>query len=140
MITTAGVVTEFPIPTAGSFPSGITAGPDGNLWFTENGVFANKIARITTDGHITEFPVPTALSRPFGITTGPDGALWFTEHTGDKIGRLQLLAGTPGAANCSGKSVSALAHEFGGLAHAADALGFASVSALQDKINTFCSG
>ena len=34
-ITTAGVVTEFPIPTANSYPSGIAAGPDGNLWFTE---------------------------------------------------------------------------------------------------------
>ena len=34
-ITTAGVITEFPIPTAGSGPAGIAAGPDGNLWFTE---------------------------------------------------------------------------------------------------------
>ena len=34
-ITTAGVVTEFPIPTAQSLPVGIAAGPDGNLWFTE---------------------------------------------------------------------------------------------------------
>ena len=28
-------ISEFPIPTAKSSPSGITAGPDGNLWFTE---------------------------------------------------------------------------------------------------------
>jgi virginiamycin B lyase len=34
-ITTAGVFTEYPIPTANSVPVGITAGPDGNLWFTE---------------------------------------------------------------------------------------------------------
>ena len=34
-ITTAGVITEFPIPTANSDPYGIAAGPDGNLWFTE---------------------------------------------------------------------------------------------------------
>src|SRR5215203_2454606 len=33
-ITTAGVITEFPLPTAGS-PRGITTGPDGALWFTE---------------------------------------------------------------------------------------------------------
>jgi streptogramin lyase len=38
-------VTEFPLPTANSIPAGITAGPDGNLWFTEfNG---NQIGRIT---------------------------------------------------------------------------------------------
>ena len=35
-ITTAGVVTQFPLP-AGNTPTSITAGPDGNLWFTEAG-------------------------------------------------------------------------------------------------------
>jgi hypothetical protein len=50
------------------------------------------------------------------------------------------LAGKPGSANCLGNSVSALAQEFGGLAHAADTLGFASVKALQDTIKTFCDG
>ena len=37
-ITTAGAITgadEFVIPTPNSFPLDITAGPDGNLWFTE---------------------------------------------------------------------------------------------------------
>src|SRR5258708_20719346 len=29
----AGTITEFPIPTRGT-PFDITAGPDGNLWFT----------------------------------------------------------------------------------------------------------
>lgn len=28
-------ITEYPIPTAGSMPQGITRGPDGALWFTE---------------------------------------------------------------------------------------------------------
>ena len=35
-ITTAGAVTEFPIPTAGSQPSAMTVGPDGALWFIED--------------------------------------------------------------------------------------------------------
>ena len=51
-----------------------------------------------------------------------------------------ILAGKPGSPNCHGNSVSALAQKFGGLAHAADTLGFASVSALQDTINRFCGG
>src|SRR3954468_11372646 len=38
-ITTAGVVTEYPLPDdqfkGGSQPNGIIVGPDGNLWFTE---------------------------------------------------------------------------------------------------------
>lgn len=39
--------TEFTVPTASSAPQGIGAGPDGNLWFTESAVSANKIGRIT---------------------------------------------------------------------------------------------
>ena len=42
---TTHAVTEFPVPTAGSSPFGITTGPDGNLWFTENS--ANQIGRLT---------------------------------------------------------------------------------------------
>ena len=68
-------------PTPGAGPAGITAGPDGALWFTEIG--ANKIGRITTLGVVTnEFTVPTANSDPVFISVGPDGALWFTEQTG----------------------------------------------------------
>jgi len=44
--TTGGTITEFPIPTAKSGPNGITAGPDGNLWFTEEA--GNKIGQITS--------------------------------------------------------------------------------------------
>jgi virginiamycin B lyase len=84
---TAGTITEFPIPTISSFPTGITAGPDGNLWFTE--FHGNEIGRITTAGVVTgEFLIPTRLSDPEGITAGPDGNLWFTESSGDKIGRI----------------------------------------------------
>ena len=83
----SGKIREFPLPTAGSGPEGITAGPDGNLWFAE--LLGNKIGRITTAGAITEFTVPTASSEPLGITAGPDGNLWFTEIGGNKIGQLR---------------------------------------------------
>jgi streptogramin lyase len=78
--------TEYPIPTADSGPRGITAGPDGNLWFTE--AVGNKIGRITTDGMITEFSGTPALDQPFSITAGPDGNLWFTDVDANKIGRI----------------------------------------------------
>src|ERR1700730_2867726 len=65
------VITEFSIPTAGSSPVGIAAGPDGNLWFTE--FSGNKIGRITTAGVVTEFSIPTSASGPRGIAAGPDG-------------------------------------------------------------------
>ena len=81
----------FPVPTSGSRPYTITAGPDGNLWFTESN--GNKIGRITPDGDITEFPVPTSGSGPYGIATGADGNIWFTERFADAIGRLDPETG-----------------------------------------------
>jgi virginiamycin B lyase len=64
-------------------PWGITTGPDGALWFTEEQ--GNKIGRITTTGTTTEYPMPMAGTYPTAITAGPDGALWFTV-AGDGIG------------------------------------------------------
>ena len=84
--------TEYPVPTTGSSPWDIAAGPDGALWFTEGD--GNKIGRITTSGGFTEYPVPTAGSAPYGIAAGRDGALWFTELGGNKIGRITLTTTT----------------------------------------------
>jgi hypothetical protein len=47
-------------------------------------------------------------------------------------------AGTPGQANCHGRTVSALARQFGGVDAAASALGFSSVASLQDVLREFC--
>ena len=83
---TTHAITEFPIPTAHSFPQGITTGPDGNLWFTET--YANQIGMINPTTHaITEFPIPRP-AWPFGITAGPDGNLWFTESSANQIGMI----------------------------------------------------
>jgi Beta-propeller repeat len=72
---------------ASSFASGITAGPDGNLWFTEP--HGNRIGRITPAGEVTEYSDGiSANSHPVGITAGPDGNLWFTEPNGNRIGRI----------------------------------------------------
>ena len=47
-------------------------------------------------------------------------------------------AGVPGEPNCHGKSMSALAHQFGSVDAAAAALGFGSVNELQDAFQAFC--
>ena len=74
----------------GSGPSGIAAGPDGNLWFTE---VVGRIARINTSGTTTEFSSGiSAGASPSGITAGPDGNLWFTEANGNRIGRITPTA------------------------------------------------
>ena len=87
----AGIITEFPIPTANSSSFGITAGPDGNLWFTEcvfssSGCTKSQIGHITPTGQFTEFPLPNPNSFSGGITAGPDGNLWFTECVSSSSG------------------------------------------------------
>ena len=83
------VIAQFDTPSANSEPDGITAGPDGNLWFTEQNV--GKIAQInpTTDA-ITEYAIPYSGSTPQAITKGPDGNLWFIDPGTDSIGIATL--------------------------------------------------
>jgi streptogramin lyase len=84
----AGKVTIY-TGTGISSPSGIAAGPDGTLWFTNQG--NNSIGRITTAGSVTNY-TDTIIASPNGIATGPDGALWFTNEGGNmgfgSIGRI----------------------------------------------------
>jgi uncharacterized repeat protein (TIGR01451 family) len=88
---TGAQVTEFSAGiSASAGPAGITTGPDGNLWFTEQS--GNRIGRITPAGVVTEFSAGiSAGAGPLRITAGPDGNLWFTEHSGNRIGRITPL-------------------------------------------------
>ncbi len=96
VLASAQGITEFAVPTPDAKPFRIVAGPDGNLWFTEQSArTGGKIGRITPDGVITEFPLPSGVSG-MGITSGPDGALWFTEYPAAQICRVT----TVGAVTC----------------------------------------
>ena len=89
-VTPSGTFVDFALSTVGAFGlpniANVVAGPDGAMWFTENG--GDKIGRVTLGGGITELAVPTAAASPSNIATGPDGNLWFTETAGNKIGRI----------------------------------------------------
>ena len=80
----AATPTVIEFDSAISSPSDITAGPDGNLWFTGT----NRIGRITPAGTATEFTAGITGNVLSSITTGPDGNLWFTEQGGSRIGRI----------------------------------------------------
>jgi streptogramin lyase len=82
-----GAITEFPVPTANSLPSWITAGPDGNLWFTES--YGDKIGRVTPTGAIVELSLPRSNSGPTGIAAGLNGSVWSTEYTVSRIGAIR---------------------------------------------------
>jgi virginiamycin B lyase len=75
------VFTEYHLPTPPSsqgWPTGITNGPDGALWFTDK--YNDQIGRITTDGSVTMYPALDSQSViDKGIITGPDGAVWFSQ-------------------------------------------------------------
>ena len=110
--------------TVGANPLGVAVTPDGAKVYVAN-AGSNTVSVIdTATNQVVGSPI-TVGAHPFAF--------------GQFIQPL-ILAGKPGSPNCHGKSVSALAQKFGGLAHAADTLGFASVSALQDTINRFCGG
>ena len=72
-ITTAGVITEYPVPDAN--PEGITAGKDGNIWFTATGSYdsttgtsyPNVIGVIT----LSSASIPTQL----GVTPEISGSV-----------------------------------------------------------------
>ena len=86
----AVAVQTFPVPSPASDLQQIVAGPDGALWFTEQG--ANNVGRITTAGQITEYPIPNnasglADSGPTGIVSS-GGGLWFLTDIGESTYRM----------------------------------------------------
>jgi virginiamycin B lyase len=93
-ITPAGVVTEFPVPTANAFDANgphIIGASDGNLWFTEPGSTANKIAKSTTTGTITEFSTlfaPPPPDEPYGLVDRGDGNIWYVANGSSRVGFL----------------------------------------------------
>ena len=77
-----------PIPTPSSSLDGITAGPDGNLWFTEAQSATDRADHTAGVDHRVPAPAQPAAG-PSGIAAGPDGNLWFTEISrGNTIGRI----------------------------------------------------
>ena len=72
-----GQITEFRVGGAAKL-TGITGGPDGNVWFVDG----TAIGRITPAGTINTFSPSTdgsfAINAWNGITLGPDGNLWAT--------------------------------------------------------------
>jgi streptogramin lyase len=99
-ITTAGVVTEFPLS---GVPFGIVTGIDGNVWATQHQPEA--IDRITAAGAVTAFTdgLPgTADLTESDIITGPDGNLWFVDKGTKAIARAAVQlppTATTGAAS-----------------------------------------
>lgn len=86
-MTLDGKFNMFPLPSTQAKLTGIAAGPDGDVWFTEvtytnNNTVANninKVGRMTPSGAFTEFALPTLDKSDIvgSLITGSDGNLWF---------------------------------------------------------------
>jgi streptogramin lyase len=93
----------------------IAAGPDGNLWFTED--TGGRITRMSPAGVVTgRFEVDSAsMSSLRSITTGPDANLWFVQGfpsgSAERIGRIAPTGGvtTFSAGTGPGSSIGSLA-------------------------------
>jgi streptogramin lyase len=81
------VLGEPPVPASWSDPSGITVGPDGNIWYVDTN--ANEIGTISTSGSVSTFPLNVATP-PSAIVSGPNGDLWYAGGAlgGDVIGDI----------------------------------------------------
>lgn len=88
------------------------------------------VATVSADGVVTAVGVGTT-----GILVKYGGKLVVVPVA--VLGERKF-AGTPGSPNCTGKSVSALAQQYGGIDTAAAALGYGSVQGLQDAIKVHC--
>jgi streptogramin lyase len=104
-ISLSGSVTRFDLGSPDNTPGSITAGPDGNLWFTQPSI--DQIGRITPAGQVSVFPVPTAFSEPTVIAPGPNGNLWFTEVKSRQIGEYFLVGTPPVAASATTTTLAA---------------------------------
>ena len=94
-VSTSGVLTNYIITS--TYPKDITAGSDGNLWFTAS----DAIGRITPSGTVTMFTGPD-INGPFAIASGPDGALWFTNYSYPIDAWAANYAGSVGRITTSG--------------------------------------
>lgn len=88
-----GQVSEYELG-AGTRPTALVTGPDGNLWFAGirnvSGGFTDVLGKVTPQGQVSEFELGTH-SANLGlsdIAAGPDGNLWFTEGGRAKVGRI----------------------------------------------------
>lgn len=82
-------------------PSGITTGPDGNLWIS--GGLSGLVARVTPSGTSTMF-AGNGLDETYNLSVGPDGNLW----TGNGITSTVAQITTAGAVTTYNTAPSSL--------------------------------
>lgn len=88
------LITEYPIPFAGSEPRNLRVTSSGKIWFTMYGAGAVGLLQVTPTGDysFTRYDTPTPESRPYDLVV-QDGLVWFTEYAGNNLARLDTTTG-----------------------------------------------
>jgi virginiamycin B lyase len=91
--TTTPSATAVPVGT-GKNLLGVTAGPDGKVYFTEASG-TPRIGRINTDGSNVQFTsqLSGAASDPEGLSVGQDGNIYTAIFNGAQVGQIQIAPG-----------------------------------------------
>ena len=84
-LTLKPLLTPYAMPAPELNADGITAGPDGAVWYTMPAITPSGVS--PRRAKMTQFPIP-ANGGPLDIVTGKDGNLWFTEPGDNSIGRM----------------------------------------------------
>lgn len=88
------------LPPGGTQPTAITAGSDGNLWFTESGNAALGVVTPAGEFVATQFDGDQA-ERPDAITAGPDGQIWWPNDHGHSVSYVDGLNSHSGGGSVS---------------------------------------
>lgn len=105
------------VPTPSAGLAGITAGPDGSVWFAEQ--TTGNIGRVAPGGSISEIALG-ASSRPTGLAIGPDANVWVTLQGTNSVAKV-VTTGSPTTAS---HAIPTDAAQPVGIASAAGALWF----------------
>jgi YVTN family beta-propeller protein len=148
----------------GISPREVAVSPDGSKVYVTNGG-SNSVSVIATATNTVSATIPVGTA-PLGVAVSSDGSKVFVANLlsntvsvietaantvtatisvgvepiafGIFIQPPPRFAGTPGKANCYGKSISALVRQYHGLHAAAAELGFSSIRVLEKAILEFC--
>ena len=98
-VTTGGTFTQH----AAADPSGMTVGPDGNIWVLEfNGHQVDVYSTAGTLLHTYAANTTPANLQLEEIITGPDGNMWFDTFSGDNVVKMITSTGATTTYNLSG--------------------------------------
>lgn len=164
--TTNSMVTTIPV---GTYPIGVAVAPNGKRIYVTN-FFADTVSVIDTATASVIATIPVGIDPEGIAITKNGSEVYVANRNSNSVSVIETatnsvaatvsvgsnpvafgvfiqppklapkFAGIPENANCIGKSISALARQYGGLAHAAAELGYSSVSDLQNAVVGYCGG